>query len=256
MVISAYNSNIANNAIIAETAVIEDGVEIGEGCTISDFAIIRSGVKIGKNCKIFPHAVIGEGPQDKSFSAEESFVEIGDNNVIREFVTIHKAVGPQAKTIIGNDNYLMVGVHVAHNCEIGNNNTLANYTNLAGHVQLGNYITIGGSANIHQHCRIGDYVMVSGLCGVNHDLLPYMMYGGIPAGVITTNRYALKKAGMSQLTRSQLMNAFKIIYNKTQSVPRIVERLETEVQETEEIKHLIKFIKESKRGFAMGKLES
>jgi len=256
MVITAYNSNIANNVEIAKTAIVEDGVEIGEGTTISDYVIIRSGVKIGKNCQIFPHAVIGEEPQDRTYTAEESYVEIGENNIIREFVTIHKAVGDQAKTIIGDNNFLMVGVHIAHNCIVGNNNTLANYTNLAGYVEVSKHVTIGGSANIHQHCRIGDYAMVAGLCGANHDLLPYMMYIGVPATAISTNRYALKKAGMDQLTRSQLMNAFKIIYNKSQSVPRIMERLETELQQTEEIKNLIKFMKESKRGFSMGKLES
>lgn len=234
--------------IIAKTAIVDDDVEIGENTTIGDYAIIRSGTRIGANCKIYPHAVIGEDPQDRAFGGEQTFVEIGDNNIIREFVTIHRATGVNGKTILGNNNYIMVSAHMAHNVQVGNNVTIANNVSLAGYVQVADNVTIGGSSVVHQHCRIGKHVMLSGLSAANKDLMPYFIYCGYPAGSISTNRYGLKKAGFNQALCTELTRAYKIIFNSKISIQTILTKLETELQPFPEVLHLIEFIKSSKRG--------
>ena len=241
------DATIGKNVKIAPTAVIGSNVQIGDNTEIRDFVVIRDNVKIGANNIIYPHVTIGEEPQDRSFSNELSYVEIGDNNVIRENVTIHKAVGVDQVTKLGNNNFLMVGVHLAHNVEVGDGNTFANNTALAGYVIVGNHVTFGGAAQIHQHCRIGDYAMISGLAGVNHDVLPYMIYGGIPAQALTTNRIALKKHGFNQQDRSEVMNVFRVIYDTHSSIALIVEELEKQ-PESKIFTELAQFIKNSKRG--------
>lgn len=240
-------AKIGKNVKIAPSAVIGENVEIGDNTEIRDFVVIRNNVKIGSNNKIFPHVTIGEEPQDRSFTDEDSFVEIGDNNILRENVTIHKAVGKNQVTKLGNDNFLMVGVHLAHNVEVGSGNTFANNVALAGHSVVGNHVTFGGAAQIHQHCRIGDYSMISGLAGVNHDVLPYMIYGDIPAKAITTNRIALKKHGFTQQERTEVMSVFRVIYDTHASTAYIIEELEKH-PESKIYSRICDFIKNSKRG--------
>lgn len=239
---------LGQNCKIAKTAIIEDGVEIGDNCEISDYVIVRAGTKIGSNCKIYPHAVIGESPQDRSFQGEFSQVEIGNNVIIREFTTIHKAVGQGQVTKVGDDCYLMVMSHLGHNVELGQGVTLANNVALGGHVVLEDFVNVGGATVVHQHCRIGKYCMVSGLSAVNHDLVPFFTYGGLPSRAISTNRYIMKKLDFNQIVRTEIMRAFKIIYYSQSSVPVILERLTNELNQLDEIKYIINFIKNSKRG--------
>lgn len=248
----AIAKKIADNAQIASTAIIEDDVIIGENTKISDYVVIRSGTKIGANNKISPHVVIGENPQDLAFKGETSYVEIGDNNLIREFVTIHKATGEGQTTKIGNNNMLMVSSHVGHNCQLANNIVMANNTCLGGHAIVEDYVTLGGGALIHQHCRIGKHVMMSGQAATNHDLIPFFIYVGTPAGVVSTNRVGLKRAGFDQAALSEIMRAFKMIYSKQRlSRDSLISKLETELEPTEEIRYIINFIKGSKRGVAL-----
>lgn len=241
------NTKIGNNVQISPLAVIGENVEIGDNTVIKEFVVIRDNVKIGSDNVIYPHVTIGEDPQDRSFGAEKSFVEIGNNNVIRENVTIHKAVGVDQVTKLGDNNFLMVGVHLAHNVEVGNNNTIANNVSLAGHSIVGDYITFGGAAQIHQHCHIGDYAMISGLAGINYDVVPFMIYGDIPAKAVTTNRIALKKHAFSQQERSEVMMAFRTIYETNLSVASIITELEA-LPESRVINKILEFIKNSKRG--------
>lgn len=244
-------AQIHPSAQIAATAIIEQGVEIGENTVIGDFSIIKSGVTIGSNCKISSHVVIGDVPQDRSYKNEESFVVIGDNNIIREFVTIHKPVGAGQLTSLGDNNFLMVASHLGHNVRLGSNVTLANNVALGGYVIVEDGATIGGGAVVHQHCRIGKLAMLSGLSATNHDALPFMIYVGIPSGGVSTNRVALKRGAYGQAVMSELMRAYKIIYSQRSSMPVILERLETELEPLAEIKYLIDFIKNSKRGIVL-----
>lgn len=236
------------NTQIAKTAIIEDDVIIGENTRIADYVIIRSGTRIGANCQIFPYSVIGEMPQDRAYSGEKSFVEIGDNNILREFTTVHKASGESQKTIIGNNNYLMVSAHVGHNAKVGNGVTLANNVALGGYSEVQDYATIGGGSNVHQHCRVGAYSMFAGSSACNKDLAPYFMYAGVPAGAVGVNRYAFKKSNFSKEASSEIVKAYKIIFGSGLSPASIIAKLESELNQIPEIIDLIQFIKSSKRG--------
>lgn len=248
-------AKLGKSTKISPTAVIGENVEIGDNTEIREFVVIRDNVKIGANNIIHPHVTIGEEPQDRSFQGEKSFVEIGDNNVLRENVSIHRPVGLDQVTKLGNDNYLMVGVHLAHNTQVADGNTFANNTCLAGYVEVGSYATFGGGVMIHQHCRVGDYAMLSGLTAANKDVPPYMTVGGIPAQAITTNRYGLKKHNFSQEDRADLMLAFRLIYDSGFSASSIVEELEKK-QSSPMIKNLANFIKASKRGIISQKFKT
>lgn len=243
---------IASNARIANTAIIEDDVIIGENTVIGEYSIIRSGTRIGANNKISAHVLIGGEPQDHAYKGETSYVEIGDNNIIREFATVHKATGEGKLTKIGNNNMFMVGSHVGHNSQIGNNVVMANNTCLGGYVHIENNVTLGGGAMVHQHCRIGKYAMMSGMAAANHDLIPFFIYMGVPAGAISTNRIGLKRADFDQTSLSEIMRAFKIIYCKERlNRDNLIQRLETELEQSAEIRYIINFIKASTRGVAL-----
>jgi len=243
---------IASNAQIAETAIIEDDVIIGENTVIGDFSIIRSGTRIGANNKISAHVLIGGDPQDLAYKGETSYIELGDNNVIREFSSVHKATGEGLRTKIGSNNMFMVGSHVGHNSQVGNNVVLANNTCLGGYVHIEDNVTLGGGSMVHQHCRIGKYAMMSGLAAANHDLIPFFIYMGVPAGAISTNRIGLKRADFEQSSLSEIMRAFKIIYSKERlSRDNLIKRLETELEQNKEIRYIINFIKASTRGVAL-----
>jgi UDP-N-acetylglucosamine acyltransferase len=243
----------ASTIIVAKSAMIGKSVEIGEGTEIGEGVIIRDGVKIGSNCKIFPYAVIGEPPQDYSFKGETSFIEIGDNNTLREFVTINKAVGEGAKTVIGNNNYIMTYSHIAHNAAVGNYVTIANSVQIAGHSIVEDFVTIGGLAALHQGCRVGKYSMISGMSASSKDLPPYFMYGLTPAIAAAVNRHGLKKHNFSTEAINEIFKAFKLIYKSGVSLPQIIEKLEAELNPLDEIKYLIDFLKNSKRGIKLGR---
>ncbi|MED9962661.1 MAG: acyl-ACP--UDP-N-acetylglucosamine O-acyltransferase, partial [Bacteroidales bacterium] len=151
------NAKIGKNVTIEPFAVIYDDVEIGDDCWIGPHVTIFPGARIGKNCKIFPSASIAAVPQDLKFEGEYTTAEIGDNNIIREFVTINRGTNANKRTVIGNNNLIMAYAHVAHDCIIGNNCILANSATLAGHVEVDDYAIIGGQSAIHQFCRIGKH---------------------------------------------------------------------------------------------------
>ena len=255
-VIATKTSKISSSAKIAATAIIEDGVEIGDNTSISDFVIIRSGTKLGANNKIYPNVIIGEDPQDKSYNGENSKVIIGDNNIFREFVTIHKGTGEEGKTLIGNDNFLMVNVHVAHDCKLGNNITIANNVALGGHVEIEDCVNIGGNSSIHQNCRVGAYAMLGGQSAINADILPFFIYFGCPSQAISTNRIGLKRAGYDQLFRTDVMKAYKLVYLERLSVPKVVTKLEENMPGSEAAKLMLEFISKSKRGVVLDRTKS
>lgn len=241
-------SRIGSNVSIAPTAIIGEEVIIGDNCIISDHVIIRNNTKIGSNCKFYPYSVIGEDPQDYSFKGEVSHIEIGNHNVFREFSTVHKATGEGEKTVIGDHNYFMSYSHVGHNSIIGSHNTFANGAQLGGHVTVENYVTIGGLSTIHQHCRIGSYVMMSGSSATSRDLAPYLTYAFTPAVPFGLNRIGLKRAEINPEIRSEINKAFKILYHEEHPLSVSIHKIETELEQFDEIKYFVEFLKKTKRG--------
>jgi UDP-N-acetylglucosamine acyltransferase len=251
-------------ALIDPKAEIEKGVEIGPysvvekdvfidvGAKIGPHVIIREGTKIGKGCQIFQFASIGEAPQFLGYKGEKTFLQIGDRNIIREFVTFHRGtVRGGGRTVIGNDNFFMAYSHVAHDCQIGNGVIMANGAALAGHIMIEDRAIIGGLSAIHQFCQIGTHAFISGLTGVSLDIPPYMLASGNRAKLFGLNTVGLKRANFSDVTIKALKKSYRIIFRSGLTLEKAIKRIEEdEISQTPEVQHLLSFIGHSKRGIS------
>lgn len=223
-------------------AVIEDHVEIGDECVLDAHAVVRSFVRMGARNRIHAHAVLGGEPQDVSFGGEETRVEIGDDNVLREAVTIHRATRLEHPTRIGSGCMLMVNAHVAHDCQLGDNVMMTNDVNFAGHVQAGNNVIVGGGTQVHQFVRIGQYAMVSGSTGLSRDALPFTMLFGILARHVRLNTIGLRRAGIKGERYRALETAFRALRDGGPL---------DDLPDTEEVRHLRDWLGQpSKRGLS------
>lgn len=196
---------------IGPFAVIEDNVHIAAGSTIGPHAVIREYCRIGKNNTIDAHAVIGGHPQHREFGGSETWVEIGDDNVIREGVTIHRAFEPGAVTRIGSGSYLMTHCHVGHDTVVGDNVTLSSYVALGGHVIVGDSVVMGAHAAAHQFVRIGAFAMVGGFAPLRKDVLPYTMIGGEPVRHYRLNTIGLRRGGFDKERYRAVEAAFRAL---------------------------------------------
>ncbi|MFQ5349866.1 MAG: acyl-ACP--UDP-N-acetylglucosamine O-acyltransferase [Thermoanaerobaculia bacterium] len=224
-------------------AVIGGDVEIGAGTTIGPHAVIHSHVRLGEGNAIHAHAVLGDLPQDVAFGGEPTRLEIGDRNILRENVTVHRASKPDRLTRVGSDCFLMAGAHVAHDCQVGDGVILTNNVLLAGVVTVGDGANLGGAAVVHQFCRIGELAMVGGFGGVAQDVLPYAMVHGIPACHFRLNTIGLRRAGIKGERYGALETAFRTL--------RAGDRKLTGSPDTPEVCHLREWLAApSKRGIA------
>lgn len=211
--IIADSVKLADNVTIGAYCVIEGNVIIGEGCKLFSHVSVSGNTTIGKNCQIFPFASIGHIPQDLKYHGERSTLVIGDNNVIREYVTMNPGTeGGGMSTKVGDNCLFMVSAHVAHDCQIGDNVILANNATLAGHVVVGDFSIIGGLAAIHQFVRIGAHAVIGGMSGVEHDVIPYGSVMGERANLAGLNLVGLKRRGFDRDTIHALRNAYKMIF--------------------------------------------
>ena len=232
---------------IHPTAIIENDVEIGPDCEISAFAVIKRFTKIGARNRIFEHAVVGGEPQDVKFHSEQSYLEIGDDNLIREFCTLHRASGEGETTRIGSRNFFMVGCHVAHNCVIGNDNIFANEVALAGHIVVDDHVFISNNVGAHQFVRFGRHAMVGGKSKIVQDVLPFFTTDGNPPRVRGLNSIGLRRAGFSESARRALKDAYRILFRSGVPMEEALRQLQ-EIDD-ENVSRLIAFIRGSKRGF-------
>jgi len=232
---------------IHPTAIIENQVEIGPDCEIGAYAVIKRFTRIGARNRIFEHAVIGGEPQDVKFRGEESYLEIGDDNLIREFCTFHRANGEGQATRIGSRNFFMVGVHVAHNCIIGDDNIFANEVALAGHIQIEDHVFLSNNVGAHQFVRMGRHAMIGGKSKIVQDVLPFFITDGNPARVRGVNSTGLRRAGFSEEERRALKAAYKLLFRSTTPIQDALRELEQ--FDDEHVAQLVNFIRGSKRGF-------
>lgn len=250
---------------IHKTAVIHKNAKIGEGVKIGPFAVIGEHVIIGNNteidshvclswseirdnCKISQGAVLGGSPQVLKHKDCPSYVKIGRNNIIREFVTIHRSMKENGATLIGDDNYLMAYAHIAHDCQIGNETIITSYAGLSGHVIVEDKAVIGGAAGVHQFVRIGRLSMVGGMSRVVKDVPPYCLVEGNPAEPKGLNVVGLRRNRIAQDKREDLKQAFKLLYQSGLNTSQAVESIKKGINPGEEIAHLIEFIEKSQRG--------
>jgi UDP-N-acetylglucosamine acyltransferase len=244
------SAQIADDVTIGAYSIIGADVVIGSGCQIAPHVVIKGSATIGKNNRIFQFATIGEDCQDKKYHGERTFLEIGDNNVIRENCTIHRGtVQDNSLTKIGNGNLLMVNTHIAHDCMVGNDCIFANNAGLAGHVKVGNSVIVGGNTGIHQFCQIGSYAMMGGASLVLKDIPAYVMVSGNPAQAAGMNFEGMRRRGWSSETITLLKRAYKIVYRQGLTLDVAVAQLEQEILPIcPEVSAFIDSLKASTRG--------
>lgn len=243
-------ATVGEGTEVGPFAVIETGAVIGDRCRIGSHAVIRGSTRMGNRNQVFEGAVIGGPPQDLKYRESESFVRIGDDNVFRECVTIHKATGEGAATRIGNHCFLMACAHVAHECVLGDRVIMANNVALAGHVEIEEGAFLSGGVVVHQFSRVGRYSMTGGNSKVEKDVLPYFLVDGVPARTRGLNIVGLKRAGYSNDAMRSLKRAHRILFHtegllrdKVIALCRI---------DSPEIRLLSEFIGRSQRGFCRG----
>lgn len=254
-------TRIHPTAIVDNKAEIDPSVEIGPYCIIKNDVTIKKGsrllsnvivegsTEIGENCTIYPFSSIGFPPQDMKYKGENTRLLIGNNNVIREYTTIHRAsVGGEMITSVGDNNFLMAYVHIAHDCKIGNHVVLANAATLAGHVLVENHAVIGGLVAVHQFTRIGRYAMVGGFSGIGQDIPPYMIASGSRAKLFGPNAIGLKRQGFSDPTINAIKKAYKILFREKRTLKEAIKKLQEDFPSVKEIKYLVEFIEKNKRG--------
>ncbi len=238
---------------IGRFTIIEADVKIGKGTTIGHNTIIRNGSIIGSHNLIGGGVQIGIEPQDYHYRGERSFCVIGNHNIIREYATISCATGTDAKTIIGDRNYIMTYVHVAHNAVIGNDVIIASGSQLGGHVIIDDYVNIGGLCGIHQFCRIGRMAMLGAKSYLNKDLAPFLLAAGNRARIVGVNVKGLKKNRMTDAEIVSLKTIYRRIFSSVRPLRKTLAELGEQAHEAK-IAEIIDFFKTTKRGVLMRKL--
>ena len=241
-------AELAADVRVGPYVVIEDDVVIGAGCEIASHACIKRFTELGERNRVYEHATLGGEQQDVKFKSEASRLVIGDDNLIREYVTIHRASGEGELTQVGSRNFLMVGVHIAHNCVVGVDNIFANGGGLAGPIEVEDHVFLSNNVGAHQFVRMGRYAMVGGKSKIVQDVLPFFTTDGNPPRVCGLNTVGLRRAGFSSETRRALKKAYQLLFRS--SLPLEVALEEMRQLEDENVAHLISFIRASRRGFA------
>lgn len=247
--IVSSDAKIGENVTIGPYAVIAADVIIGDGTRIGPHATIDPYVTIGENCHIYQFASIGAAPQSIKFEGQKTVVEIGNDTIVREFVTIHRGtVSGGGITIVGDHNLLMAYSHVAHDCKTGSYVIMANAATLAGHIVLGNHVTVGGLVAIHQFVRVGDYAFIGGKSAVVKDIPPFVIAAGDRAVLHGLNSVGLKRHGFSPETLSLLKRAYRIVFRIGLTLNEAIERVKAEVDMIPQVQSFIEFLQSSERG--------
>lgn len=222
--------------------------QIGKNVTIDAFAYIDDNVIIGDNCHVFPSAVIGAVPQDLKYKGEETWTIIGDNCVLREFVTVHRGTASKGKTVIGNNNLIMAYCHVAHDCILHNNIIMSNATQLAGEVEVDDFAIIGGGTLVHQFSHIGSHVMIQGGSKINKDIPPYVIAAREPIAYCGINSVGLNRRGFTPEQIHTIQEAYRLIYQGGMIVSQALDAIEATMPQTPERDAILHFIRNSERG--------
>ena len=243
------SAKIADGVTIGPFSVIGADVEIGADTWIGPHVVINGPCRIGKDNKIFQFSSIGEEPQDKKYKGEPTFLEIGDRNVIREYCTFNRGTSQDlGYTRMGDDNWIMAYVHIAHDCVVGNNTICANNTTLAGHVNIEDFAILGGACLIHQFCTAGAHSFIGMGSHISKDVPPYLMVSGQPAAPHGLNIEGLRRREFSPEAIKALRRAYKIVYRSSLTVGKALEQLQELTQEFAEVAQFAEFVAKSERG--------
>ena len=232
---------------IGEFCIVEQDVEIGADCLLEPYVFVKRWTTMGDRNEISAGTVLGTDPLDKNFKGDRSYLRIGSDNRIREHYTVSRGTQPESVTSIGDGNYVMTSGHIAHNCAIGNNTVIASCALVAGHVMVEDQAFLSGGVVVHQYSRIGRLAMVGGNTRVNSDLPPFFLYTGFDVVAKGLNLVGLRRAGFTVAQVSALKKAYRLLYREGLKLEEALSRIETEVP-GEEARHLVGFIRGSKRG--------
>jgi len=248
----APDAVLAEGVSIGPYSVIGENVSIGVGTSVGPHTVIEGPVRIGENNRISGQSSIGSPPQDLKYKGEVTWLEIGDDNTIREFVTLNRGtIGGRSRTRIGSHNLLMTGVHVAHDCLVGDYVIMANAATLAGHVDIASYSTIGAFTGVHQFCRVGLHAFIGGYSVITRDALPFVKTVGDrnDAKTYDVNSIGLERRGFSQERIDALKKAYRLLIRKGLKVKEAMEQIRLQGLETEDVAILRSFVESSERGF-------
>ena len=242
-------AKLADSVEVGAYSVIGANVEIGDNTWIGPHVVIQGPSKIGAENKLFQFSSIGEVPQDKKFHGETSFLEIGDRNTIREFATINRGTDDGGGTTrIGDDNWLMAYIHIAHDCQVGCNTIFANNASLAGHAIIEDFVILGGFTLVHQFCKIGQHAFCGMGSAISKDIPPYVMVNGSPAHAHGLNSEGIKRKGFSKETLKALRDAYKIIYRSHNTIEVAKAELKSLAEKFPEVQNMLSFLQQSERG--------
>jgi UDP-N-acetylglucosamine acyltransferase len=242
-------ARLAEDVEVGPFSIIGSRVEVGPGCRIGPHVVVTGSTRIGRNNRIFQFASIGEEPQDKKFAGEDSELIIGDNNTIREYVTINRGTADGGGvTRLGDDNWLMAYCHIAHDCQVGSHNIMANGATLAGHVTVGDWVIFAGYSGAHQFCRIGSHAFLGMYGGVGQDVPAYVMVSGQPPRPRGINSEGLKRRGFSNDQIRNIREAYRTLYRAGLKRDDALDPLEKRLSEQPELKLMIDSARASERG--------
>lgn len=235
---------------IGPYCVLEDGVHIGPQTRLMGHVYVGRGTKIGANNTVWPFSTLGTEPQDLKYAGEETFAEIGDQNTIREHVTIHRGTAHGGGlTKVGSHNLLMVGSHVAHDCRVGSHTILSHNCSLAGHVTVGDFASVGAYSAVHQFCRVGNHAFIGGFSVVTQDALPFVKtVGRRDTAIFGINKIGLERKGFKKDQLTQLNRAYRVLFNKGLRLKEAIAKVKEDFADSEDVGYLIDFIEASERG--------
>lgn len=252
--------------MIHPTAIIHPTAQIGDGCEVGPYCVIGENVTLGDRCQLHSHVVIdghtrlgceneifsfaaiGKKTQDLKWKGGVTRLEIGDRNVFREGVTIHRSTNDSDATIVGSDNLLLTYVHVAHDCILGNHIIMSSYAGLAGHVVVEDNAILGGYTAVHQFCRIGRFSMTGGCSRIPQDVAPFVIVEGNPAETRALNKIGLQRNGISEEAQAALRQAYKFLFREQLPQADALAKIESELPPLPEVQHLVQFVRASERG--------
>lgn len=242
-------ARLGANVTIGPYSLVGEHVEIGDNTWVGSHVVLDGHMRIGRDNRIFPFSSLGGEPQDKKYAGEPTRVEIGDRNTIREYCTINAGTVQDAGvTRLGDDNWIMGYVHIAHDCQIGSNTIFASNAQVAGHCHIGDWVILGGMTGVHQFVNIGAHAMTGGGTILFQDLPPYVMASGSPAKTFGMNTEGLRRRGFSDEGVAALRRAYKTLYRNNLSLAEAIEALAQQQDERPELKILVQFLREAKRG--------
>jgi UDP-N-acetylglucosamine acyltransferase len=244
-------AQIDTDVDIGPYVVIEGPVKIGRGTRVMAHVYLTGWTQIGENNEIHPGAVLGDAPQDKAYRGQQTYLKIGDDNIFREHVQVHRGTAADSSTVIGSQNYLMASSHIGHNCKLGDQNVLANGALLGGYVEVGNGVFISGNCVVHQFVRIGDYALMRGLSGTSRDVPPYAIIDWQHT-VRGVNVLGLQRAGFDEKRIREIKDAFRGLFRKGRNLSLAVKEIENRGTANQDVSALVEFIKSSKRGVCFG----